>query len=352
MQTEPRRNRFARSLFVVAAFVVVVAGMRAINSILVPVLFSVLLALIAATPVKWLVDKRVPRVLAVAVVVLALLGIGVTVGTLVGSSLIDFTVSLPFYQTRLEAELAGVISWIEQRAGLDVRNELVERVLDPGQILQIIGVLLSGLGGLLGNVALVVLTMVFMLLEASDLPVKLRAATGDPGPTLVQWHRVAENVNRYLALKTLISLVTGVGVTILLIGVGVDYPFLWGILAFLLNYIPNIGSLIAAVPAVLLAFVQFGMGRALVTAAGYLMINMVMGNLIEPRVLGRGVGLSTLVVFLSLVFWGWVLGPAGLLLSVPLTMIVKISLENNSETRWIAIMLGSRSDAESVVYSD
>ena len=352
MGMESRRNRLSRLLFVAAAFVVVVAGMRSINSILVPFLFSVLLAIIAATPVKWLVEKRVPRVLAVASVVLALLGIGVTVGTLVGSSLIDFTVSLPFYQARLEEELAGVITWMEQRGGVDVRNEIVERVLDPGQVLQIIGMLLSGLGGLLGNVALVMITMIFMLLEASDLPIKLRAAIGDPGPALEQWHRVAENVNRYLALKTLISLVTGVGVTILLIIVGVDYPFLWGILAFLLNYIPNIGSLIAAVPAVLLAFVQFGMARALVTAAGYLVINMVMGNFIEPRVLGRGVGLSTLIVFLSLVFWGWVLGPAGLLLSVPLTMIVKISLENNTETRWIAIILGSRSDAESAVYSD
>ena len=352
MGLEARRNRLARLLFVGAAFVVVVAGMRAINVILVPFLFSVLLAIIAATPVRWLVERRVPRVLAVALVVLALLGIGVTAGTLLGSSLLDFTVSLPFYQARLEAELAGVVTWIEQRAGVDVQNEIVERLLDPAQILQIIGVLLSGLGGLLGNVALVVLTMIFMLLEASDLPIKLRATIGDPGVALQQWQRVAENVNRYLALKTLISLVTGVAVTILLISVGVDYPFLWGVLAFLLNYIPNIGSLIAAVPAVLLAFVQFGMGRALVTAAGYLVINMIMGNFIEPRVLGRGVGLSTLVVFLSLVFWGWVLGPAGLLISVPLTMLVKIGLENNPETRWIAIMLGSRSDAESVVYSD
>ena len=146
----------------------------------------------------------------------------------------------------------------------------------------------------------------------------------------------------------MISLATGVLVAAWLRIVGVDYALLWGLLAFLLNYIPSIGSFIAAVPAVMLAFLQLGPGDGIVTAIGYLVINTVIGNFIEPRVMGEGMGLSTLVVFLSLIFWGWVLGPVGMLLSVPLTMIMKIALEASDETRWIAVLLGSR-PAETVV---
>jgi len=123
---------------------------------------------------------------------------------------------------------------------------------------------------------------------------------------------------------------------------GVDYLVLWALLAFLLNFIPNIGSIIAAIPAVLLSFVQFGFTGAGITALGFFIVNIVMGNIIEPRYMGKGLGLSTLVVFLSLLFWGWVLGPVGMLLSIPLTMIVKLALEANQETRWIGVLLDNK----------
>ena len=119
----------------------------------------------------------------------------------------------------------------------------------------------------------------------------------------------------------------------------VDYPLLWGLLAFLLNYIPNLGSIIAAVPTVLLTLVQLGWSAALIVFAGYSVVNVVIGSFIEPRFMGKGLGLSTLVVFLSLVFWGWVLGPVGMLLSVPLTMTLKIALESSEENRWLAKLL-------------
>jgi predicted PurR-regulated permease PerM len=110
--------------------------------------------------------------------------------------------------------------------------------------------------------------------------------------------------------------------------------------------LPNIGSIIAAIPAVLLAFIQFGLGPAIAVAAVYLAVNGVLGNVVEPRLQGKGLGLYTLVVFVSLLFWGWVLGPVGMLLSAPLTMSVKIALESLPDTRWIAILLGSRAPAD------
>jgi len=125
---------------------------------------------------------------------------------------------------------------------------------------------------------------------------------------------------------------------------GVDFPVLWGLLAFLFNFIPNIGSILAAVPPVLLALVQFGIGRTLAVAGGYVAVNMVVGNVIEPMVFGRKLGLSNLVVFLSLVFWGWIWGPVGMLLSVPLTMVVKLALEHSEQYHWVAVLLGPTSD--------
>ena len=179
------------------------------------------------------------------------------------------------------------------------------------------------------------------MLEASGFPVKLRQALNNPDDSLEHFQKITENIKHYLALKTLLSLATGCCVTVMLLMIGVDYAILWGIIAFLLNYIPNIGSIIASVPAVLLAFVQFGPGKAAAVAVGYLAINMLFGPILEPKIMGRGLGLSTLVVFMSLVFWGWVLGPVGMLLSVVLTMIVKIAMESRDDTRWLGILLGS-----------
>ena len=146
-------------------------------------------------------------------------------------------------------------------------------------------------------------------------------------------------VQNYLAIKTAVSVFTGVLVGIWVWALGLDLPLLWGLVAFIFNYIPNLGSILAAVPAVLLALVQFGPGRAAVVASGYLAINLVFGNDVEPMMLGRRLGLSTLVVFMSRVFWGWVWGPVGMLLSVPLTMMLKIAMENTEDLRWVAVML-------------
>jgi predicted PurR-regulated permease PerM len=188
--------------------------------------------------------------------------------------------------------------------------------------------------------------MVFMLLEAAGFPRKLRAALANPLANLDRWAQIMTEVQRYLAIKTGISLVTGMIVGLGVWLIGVDFPMLWALTAFLLNYIPNVGSIIAAVPAVLVAGVQLGVGHALATAVVYVVANTVMGNVVEPQLMGRKLGLSPLVVFLSLVFWGWVWGPVGMLLSVPLTMIVKIMLEQSDDFRWVAVLLGGAPPVE------
>jgi predicted PurR-regulated permease PerM len=199
---------------------------------------------------------------------------------------------------------------------------------------------LTGLRLVLTKTFLIMLTVLFILLEASGFPNKLRAALDNPYESLANISKITEVINRYLLIKTQFSLITGIAIGIWLYVLGVDYPLLWGLLAFLLNFVPTIGSFIAAIPAVLLALIQLGTGSALLACLGYLVVNVSIGNVIEPKFMGRGLGLSTLVVFLSLIFWGWVLGPVGMLLSVPLTMVIKIALESNQDTRWIGIILG------------
>jgi AI-2 transport protein TqsA len=327
-----------------AALVIVVAGMRAAQPILIPFLLSIFIAVISAPPLFWLQRKRIPTAIALLIVISAVIAILLAVGVLIGTSLDDFTRSLPAYHARLREITATALGWLGQ-FGIQIPESQMRDQFDPGAAMDLVARLLAGLGNVLKNTLLILLTVVFILFEASGVPNKIRAAFG-PQASFAHFEGFRVNLNRYLVIKTSISLLTGVTVAIWLVILGVDYPLLWGLLAFLLNYIPTIGSIIAAIPPVLLAAIQLGFGPALLVGIGYGTVNIVFGSVMEPRFMGRGVGLSTLVVFLSLVFWGWILGPVGMLLSVPLTMTMKIALDSNEDTRWLAVMLGPDIPAE------
>ncbi len=339
------KSKGAHLLVTVAAFVIVVAGMRASVSILVPFLLSVFLAIICASPLFWLRRKGVPTALALLIVMVGIMGIGLLMGALIGTSLRGLSTDLPVYQTRLQDETTALLTWL-RGMGIEISDQVVREYFDPGAVLRLVKSTLSRLSGVLTNVFLILLTVIFILLEASSFPTKLRNILGGSSPSMANSEKIIDNVKGYMARKTLVSLATGLCIAIWLAILGVNYPLLWGLLAFLLNFVPNIGSIIAAIPAVLLAFVQLGGSSALFAGLGFLVVNVAIGNVIEPRFMGRGMGLSTLVVFVSLVFWGWVLGPVGMLLSVPLTMTVKIALESNEDTRWISILLGSEASTK------
>ncbi|MCA9411280.1 MAG: AI-2E family transporter [Candidatus Omnitrophica bacterium] len=370
-------------MLTLASFVVVVAGMKAATSILIPFLLSVFIAIVSGPALFGLKRVGVPTPIALLVVILVVILVGILVIGLVGNSITDFTKALPGYQERLEGVGVKVIDWLnenlsrfdieiptirdtpEASSGLlppdtsilgadGAADDLSEGTVggaknpfDAGFVMRLVGGMLSSLGAVLTNAFLILLTVIFILLEASSFPRKLRAILKDPEKSLGQYDVFIESVQKYMALKTVISAATGLAISIGLMIIGVDYAFLWGLLAFFFNYVPNIGSIIAAVPPILLAFIQFGTdesilpAQAIGTAVLFLVVNLTVGNVIEPRVMGKGVGLSTLVVFVSLVFWGWVLGPVGMLLSVPLTMTVKIALGSSESTKWLAILLDS-----------
>ena len=345
MDDNVKRTAKTPALLILASFVIVVAGMKAASSILVPFFLAVFIAVICTPPLYWLQRKGVPKVLALTFILVAILIVGLLFGALIGPSLNDFLRSLPDYQERLSTHIAGSIGWLREK-GINIPAKEVPRALNPGWVMNLAGGIFSALSSVLTNAFLILLTVVFILLEAADLPKKLRIVLKNPERSLSTIEKFSQDAKRYLVIKTLISAAEALVIWLWLLILGVDYPVLWGTLSFLLNYVPNIGSIIAALPAVLLALVQLGVGSALLTALGFVVANMVLGNLVEPKLMGKGLSLSTLVVFLSLVFWGWVLGPIGMILSVPMTSLVKIALESYEETRGLAIMLGSGTEIE------
>ncbi|TNE75865.1 MAG: AI-2E family transporter [Gammaproteobacteria bacterium] len=330
----------ARSVIIAAAFVVVVAGLKAAETLLVPFLLSVFIALIFSPLLAWLKRLRVPNGLAICLIIALVILAGWLIGILVGASINDFRQNLPQYQERLQQMSGGLLTWLSER-GLSLDMEQMRQSFDPGKVMQLAGNTLSSLGNVMTNAFMILLTVVFILAEEVGFSDKLQSARQDNGATREALERFIQSVNSYLGIKSLLSLLTGALVMIWLWILGVDYPVMWGLLAFLLNFVPTIGSIIAAVPPVLLALIQLGPLVAGLTALGYLVVNVVVGNVLEPKVMGRGLNLSPLVVFLSLVFWGWVLGPVGMLLSIPLTIMVKIALENHPDTYWLGVMLGA-----------
>jgi AI-2 transport protein TqsA len=336
---EIERTTTSQILITIAAFVVLVAGMSAAKVILVPFLLSVFIAIICAPPLFWLQRKGLPKWLALLIIVSGVLFIGLVIGSLVGTSVDDFSRNLPFYESRLQQQTASFIAWLD-KTGLDTSSLALTEVFNPGTAVKFTAALFNGLGSALTNTFLILITVIFILLEAAGMPAKLARIFGGSEATLERFNEFVVNIKHYMAIKTLSSLLTGLLVFLLLTIVGVDYPLLWGLLAFAMNYVPNIGSILAAVPVVILTLIQLDPLHALLVTAGYLVINILIGTVLEPRFMGRELGLSTLVVFLSLLFWGWVLGPVGMLLSVPLTNTAKIALDSRDDTRWIAVLLG------------
>jgi len=327
-------------LLTLASLVIIIAGLKTASALLVPFLLAIFIAIICTGPYHWLQQRKVPSSLALLLVIGAVMLAGLLVVTLVGTSVNDFTRDLPVYQQKLREQTIHLASYLD-KFGIQISRKVLLEHFDPGAVMQSAAGMLAKAGGVLTNSFLILLTVIFILLEAAGMPAKLRAALTDPDTSLASFDTFIDGVRQYLAIKTFVSLGTGVVIAIALSILGLDYALLWGLIAFLLNYVPNIGSIIAAVPAVLLAVVQLGSIKALVVAIIYLAVNIIMGNAVEPKLMGRKLGLSSLVVFISLVFWGWILGPVGMLLSVPLTMIVKIALDVGESTRWLAILLGS-----------
>lgn len=340
MTEQINSSRGMRILISIAALVIIIAGVSLAQSVVVLLLLSFFLALLGTPPVLWLKEKHIPSGFAVLIVMAAMIVILLLISVQIGSSFSGFIDQLPLLQARIREQVLELSTYLRSK-GFSGTQKILLEYIKPEVLLKLTANLLSGLSSVLSDLVLILLSVTFILLEVSSFPIKLRAVLGDPEQKFPHFTKFANDMKRYMVIKTFMSLASGILISVWLYILGVDYAILWGFLAFLLNYIPNIGSIVAAIPAVILAIVQMGFGTGVLVAAGYIVINFVEGNVIEPRLMGRKLGLSTLVVFLSLIFWGGLLGFVGAILAIPLTMTMKFAFESSESTRWIAVLLGS-----------
>lgn len=326
-------------ILIVTGIAILLTLMRSSSEIIVPFLFSMFIAIVAAAPLNWLKKRGLSTVVSIIIVISVTVIIIALLTLLLGNTAAQFNQAMPAYQARLDELINPVMASLEAK-GININEAGILKALDPGAIMDFANNMLVGIGSALSNSFLILFTVIFLLIDAAGFPRKLAAIDGqNVESTLQRLVEVIESVNQYVVAKAIVSLATGLLIWIALALIGLDFAPLWGFLAFLLNFVPNIGSILAAVPAVLIAMLQLEPTMVLVVIGVYVFVNTVVGNVIEPMIMGQRVGLSTLAVFLSLVFWGWMFGPVGMLLSVPLSMVVKFAAQTSPQTQWISVLL-------------
>ena len=340
------KNQFKLPAYIgFAAFIIISAGVMYAQGLVSQLLMSLFVSIICFQPIAWLQKRKFPKGIAIAVVFMGAIGVFVIFGEIISSSLASFSADAAEYESQLELMGSDVLNSLKEM-GITIPTDQFRSGTAPSKVLSFTANFLSELSGVMGTMFTVFFLVLFLLMEIESFDLKAQAIIKNTNSSIGYLDTIGKNIRHYLSIKTMTSLITGAIVWLGLTIVGVDYAIIWALVAFLLNYIPNIGSIIAAIPAILFAAIQMGYVGALWTTGIFLVANMVVGNIIEPRVMGQGLGLSTFVVFLSLIFWGFVLGTVGMFLSVPLTMTIKIILEQKPETRWIAVLLGTDEDAK------
>ena len=329
----------------IAALIIIIAGLIYAKTIITPFLLALFISIVCEQPITWLEKRRLPRWLALIIVLFGMIFLFSGFTFLIGETVSSFSGNLSKYESTLTDLSNSFIQFLNEK-GYKIHQDQIFNLVQPAKILEFTAGALNKLISMMGNTFLIFLIVLFTLTEFSSFAIKAKAILLGSDKSVSYFSTILQNIRHYLGIKTLICLLTGILVYLALLIIGVDYPLLWALIAALMNYIPNIGSIIAAVPAVLFALIQLGVGGAIWTLASFMVVNNVLGNFIEPRIMGKGLGLSTLVVFLSLLFWGFIFGTVGMFLSVPFTMTIKIILEQNEKTKWIALLLGTPSEAE------
>jgi predicted PurR-regulated permease PerM len=335
------RANIRDSLLIAAALVVVLTGAKLSSDLLMPLLLALFIAVICSAPLNALIRRGIPAWAAATIVGFAVLAVMSIVLVLIDSAVESFIDTLPVYEEEFHLLTKGWVGWLSEH-GMDISHNWFGSAISPGTAMNFFGGFLTGMGETLSNMVVIIFTVVFMLADAPSFQRKLMLADdGRDESSLHSLRELARSMNGYVATKASISLATGLLVWAGLWLLDVEFSMLWGVLAFLLNFVPNIGSVLAAVPPILLTILDGNHATTVLVGVLYLCINIFIGNIIEPRIMGNRLGLSTLAVFLSLLFWGWMFDHVGMLLSVPLTMVVRFFAMQHPGTAWFALLLSN-----------
>lgn len=354
-QSQDWGRKGLRLLFALACVIIVLAGMKAAAGILMPIAFAFFLAALSYPVMRWLIRCRIPHPVAMGLTLA--LNVGVLVGLInAGISLVisfqrDFR-DVYVFKLREYANQAG--AWLEEK-GVQGAKQQADQMLDWTELTKYIGNLDviksvgSALGTTFGTLAaifagavMVIILMAFILLEARGTKSRVQAVSLAGGPDLGHLLDCASDVQKYLTIKTAISALTGILAGFWCWLFDLNYPLLWAIIAFLFNFIPAVGSAAASIPAIIEALVVQGGGGAIGIAIGYGLINFCLDNFLQPSLLGRRFGISPLVIILSVIFWGWLWGPIGMFLAVPLTMVGKVLIDHSEEFRWLSVAMSKK----------
>lgn len=325
-------------LFILAAFIIVIAGLKSAQIIIAPFLLAIFIAVISAPALFWLEKIGLNRFFAFIIVTAFVISVLTIMIIILIGALNDFAHKLPELNNKL-MDLMVKISIFLKDFDIIFDPKEIPLELQPSYLMSTASVFLKSASKILSGSFLIFLIAAFILFETTSLGTKMRIIMGRNTKEAIATEHSIRILKRYILIKTIASATTGLLIGVGLSVLGVNNALFWGMLAFLLNYIPSIGSIIAAIPPILITFIENSMGMVCAVTGVYLVVNMAIGNIIEPRFLGYDLGLSPLVVILSLFFWGWVLGPIGMFLAVPITMSIKIALGLSPNTRWLSIIL-------------
>ena len=338
------RSSLPAKILVYSTFVVILTvGMREIAPILTTILFSVFAALIFTPHIRWFKRKGIPGGLSVFLVILLFAFIVAVLGVVVAGAAIQFENQIPIYQTRLMEFIDILTRYIPSQGELSA-NSILRGIAST--VISLMSSIIQGFLNAGTTAGIIILTTAFLLIDASNAPEKMNSKFETQSKLQMSMSKFDKNLVGFLVIKAETNFITAVGITIVLLIGGIDFATLWGVLIFLLSYIPYIGLVLASIPPIMLALFKYGPVGALAVIVVIAIVDMLAENVVFPALAGKGLKLSPGILFLSLIYWNYVLGTAGVLLSIPLTVILKIVFESFDETRWLARLMGPTEDIE------
>lgn len=328
--------------FYFASFVVIIAGVKMASQVVVILFLAIFISSIFSTLLKVLQKKHIPRLFSYFIILLIVSGIGVMLAYVINISLNDFLTNLPTYEEKLKNTILNLLHFA-QDSGIQIDKAKIMGALNFNSFFGFTTNIIGSIGTFLSKFLLVVIGVAFILAESKSFQTKLKVIFRNNAKKLEHFNLFSFNIQKYFVVKSFTSFLTGFIITIVLTLFGVDYPVLWGVIAMLFNFVPVVGSIIASIPAVLLTFMNLDINTTIWVIVLYVIINISISNILEPKLMGKELGLSPLVIFFSLIFWGYILGIVGMFLAVPITMTLKIAFDSNTSTHWLGILMSDLS---------
>jgi predicted PurR-regulated permease PerM len=330
-----------RFWIITTGVIVAFAALKVASHIVNIILLATFLTAVSLAPLTWLKKKGLPKILANFIVIISVVVIVGLIGLLIGEYINNFLDKLPFYQEKFRQFWINTVNFLAAHGLIENSDTLTLDTINKGKLLPMAAPIASGFSSIVSGAIIIFILFIFMIMESEIFSKKLMYISAKSSKDV---SKIIKQLRNYFGIKTLTSLFTGITIALMLYFIDIEFWVLWGFLAFILNFIPSIGSFIAAIPAVILAFLMHGPFEGFITIIGYFVLNTLIGNVIEPQLMGKNLGISPLIVFFSMIFFGYILGPIGMLIATPLAIIIKIIFDSREVTRNLGILIGNGSE--------